>query len=1070
MDKKKYGLTDSELNGNPSDSINPEKSENKDPNYWRSFRELYDDPEFIKAREDEFADGAPEGFDIKNLSVLSRRRFLTLMAASAALAAAGCSDYKDKGEIVPYNKKPEEITLGIPNFYASTCTGCNNACGILVKAREGRPIKIDGNKEHPVSKGKICSRGQASILNLYDPGRLKEPVYSIERKNHTPVSWQNADEKIMTELKNTVTAGKEIALVTHKVISPSYKKLLDDFTSAYPTARVYSYEYTDDSARNSAWNKCYPSAAGNKLFPVIKWDEAKVILSLESDFLGSEGNVIEQTRMYSQNRDLVNGKELNRLYTVEGAADLTGFNSDYRIRLRTDAIEDFAMCLLNEFVVKRKISGLVPMSHRDFALDSKVIQVLQKYSLDDFIKKYSLDKDIIGQLVKDLAKNQDSSLVYAGSKLTESTHIAVNLLNEVLGNTKLYSQDSACIDILPLSSKSDLENLVSDMNSGKVGVLIHLDTNPVYHLAPDYNYTDALAKVPLVISMVELLNDTSDYSHYNLAVNNMLESWGDYKTRTGFYSTQQPLIAPLYNTRQKEAILLTWIKGNKDAYSEKLYHEYVMANWEKTVYPSINTMLDFKKFWYTALHDGVALVNEKPEAAGNFSSDAFAGSNRMTASNDYVLLLQENHNLGDGRFANNGWLQELPHPVSKVVWDNYAALSVQTALDLGLNNNDKVEISVDGRKAELPVLIQPGLADKVIEVQLGYGRVNAGEIGSGVGVNAGVLMTKNFPLNSRLYNNAKASKASGTYEVVSTMEHFAIDNTILGEKLEGIQTKRKIIQRGTLEEYKADPDFLHEEKLEAPLISISKTYNYTNPKWGMSIDLNKCTGCGACITACSVENNIPIVGKDQVKVNREMMWIRVDRYYSGSPDSPDADFQIMLCQHCDNAPCENVCPVAATNHSPDGLNQMIYNRCVGTRYCSNNCPYKVRRFNYFNFRDHLKDGYYEQDSVSLIYNPEVTVRSRGVMEKCTFCIQRIMDEKQKAFEQNRPVNGDNVITACQDACPAYAIQFGDTSNKENKIVKYREHKLGYHVLEEINVRPNVTYIAKLRNIKPEKAE
>ncbi len=1062
MDKKKRKLTDNVQNDNQSDSINIEKTDNKEPNYWRGFNELYNDPEFVKARENEFADGASEGYDLKNLSILSRRRFLALMTASAALAAAGCSDYRDRGEIVPYNKKPEDIVLGIPNYYASTCTGCNNACGILVKAREGRPIKIDGNKEHPVSKGKICAKGQASILNLYDPGRLKEPLFSGERKNHTPVSWADADNKIIAELKNAVTAGKEIALVSHKILSPSYKKLLDDFIAAYPTAKVYSYEYINNETRNSAWNKSYPSSAGNKLFPVLKWDEAKVILALESDFLGNEGNMIEQMRLYSGNRDLVNGKELNRLYAAEGAATLTGFNADYRIRLKTDAIEEFAMCLLNEFVVRRKISG--------FAVDSKVTSVLQNYSLDDFVKKYSLKKDVIEQLINDLAKNQGSSLVHAGDKLPESTHIAVNLLNEVLGNSKLYSQDSANIDLLPLSSKAELENLTSDMQSGKIAVLIHLGTNPAYHLAPDYNYAEAITKVPLVVSMMELLNDTSDFSHYNLALNNMLESWGDYKTRTGFYSTQQPLIAPLYNTRQKEAILLTWIKGNKDAFNEKLYHEYLMSNWEKTVYPQVNNMIDFKKFWYTALHDGVAIINEKPEDQSNFSSDAFANSTKMTAGSDFVLLLQENHNLGDGRFANNGWLQELPNPVSKVVWDNYAALSVQSASELGVNNDDKIEISVDGRKAELPVFIQPGLADRVVEAALGYGRTKAGEIGSGVGVNAGVLMTKNPSLNARLYNNAKISKAAGKYEVVSTMEHFAIDDTILGQKLEGLQFKRKIIQRGTFEEYKANPDFLSKEKPETPLVSISKTYNYTSPKWGMSIDLNKCTGCGTCIAACSVENNIPIVGKDQVRVNREMMWIRVDRYYSGSPDAPDADFQIMLCQQCDNAPCENVCPVSATNHSPDGLNQMVYNRCVGTRYCSNNCPYKVRRFNYFNFRDHVHDGYYEQDSVSLLYNPEVTVRSRGVMEKCTFCIQRIMDEKQKAFEQNRPVNGDNITTACQDACPAYAIHFGDVSNKENEIVKYREHNLGYHVLEDINVRPNVTYIAKLRNIKPEKAE
>lgn len=1056
MDSR-HDLTKMILNEqNPTNNLNPEKTNNNEANYWRGFKELYNDPEFAKVKENEFADGVTEKFEIKNLSVLSRRRFLSLLSASAALAAAGCSDYKDKGEIVPYNKKPEEITPGIPNYYASTCTGCNSVCGILVKTREGRPIKIDGNPDHPVSKGKICARGQASILNLYDPGRLKEPVFSSDKKNHNPISWQEADEKITAELKNASSSGKEIAIISHKVISPSFKKLLDDFIAAYPNTKVYTYEYNDDSVRNPAWNKSYPSTAGNKLFPVIKWDEAKVILSLESDFLGTEGNVIEQTRLYTQNRDAVNGKEFNKLYTVEGAATLTGFNADYRIRLKTDAIEDFVMCLLNEFIVKRKNSG--------FIADTKITQVIGKYSLTDFAKKHSIPEETIKQLTDDLTRNQGSSIVYAGSKLPESTHIAVNLLNEVLGNTKLYSENSGMVDVQPLSTKADLENLVSGMQSGKVSVVIHLNSNPVYHLAPDYNYTDSVSKVPMVISMVEMLNETSNYSHFNLAVNNMLESWGDYKTRTGFYSMQQPLIAPLYNTRQMEAVLLNWLQGSKDSYNEKIYHEYIMANWEKQVYPTLNSKVDFKTFWYTILHDGIAAINEKPEPAGSFSTDAF--SNKLNVSSDYVLLLQNSYNLGDGRFANNGWLQELPNPVSKVVWDNYAAVSVQTASELGVNNNDKIEISVDGRKTEMPVFIQPGLADKVIEIQLGYGRTNAGVIGSDIGVNVNVLMTKNFPLNARFYNNVKVSKAAGTYELITTEEHYAIDNSILGKELEDLQSKREIILEGTYEEYKTNPHFLREGKHKIPLVSISKEFNYSGTKWGMSIDLNKCTGCGACITACNVENNVPVVGKDQVKVNREMHWLRVDRYYSGSPDNPKANFQVMLCQHCDNAPCENVCPVVATNHSPDGLNQMVYNRCVGTRYCSNNCPYKVRKFNYFNFRDHVKDGYYEQDSISLLYNPEVTVRSRGVMEKCTFCVQRIMDEKQKAFEQNRPINGSNVKTACQDSCPAYAIEFGDLSNKDNKVTKYREHTLGYHVLEEINVKPNVTYIAKLRNIKP----
>lgn len=1032
--------------------ISPDNSsqgnEQKDINYWRSFRELHNDPDFIKEKNDEFKEGVTDDFDVKKLSTLSRRRFLALLSASAALAAAGCSDYRDKGNIIPYNKKPEEITVGLPNFYASTCTSCNNVCGILVKTREGRPIKIDGNPDHPVSKGKICAKGQASILNLYDPGRLKDPVYSGDRQNHKIVSWGEADDKIITELKSSASSGKEIAIITHKLISPTFKKLLDEFISAYPTTRVYSYELFDDNTRKSAWAKTY----GRKTYPVIKLENAKVILALESDFLTYEGNVIENTRLFSLNRDAMSGREFNRLYAVEGAATSTGFNADYRIRLRTDAIEEFVLSLLNEFLIKRRISS--------FAGDGRIAGAISPFTLDTFVKKYNLDTKTVNSLLEDLSRNRGASFVIAGNKLPESTHIAVNILNEVLGNAKLFSTDSEEIEIQPLSEINEIETLIDNMNSGKVGMVIHAGTNPVYHLAGDYGYNDAVRKVTMVITITDMLNESSDVSQYVLPMSHMLESWGDYRTRINFYGLQQPMIAPLYWSRQKEAMLLTWLKGSKDAYNYNLYHEYLSQNWEKNIYPALNSKLDFKKFWNASLHDGVVFINEKPAPSSAFITDAFASVRmRMAAGSDYIVLLQES-NLGDGKFANNGWLQELPHPVSKVVWDNYAAISVQTAADLGVNNNDNIEIQSGERKITVPVFVQPGLADKVIEIQLGYGRTKAGDVGSGIGVNANILMTKQANLSGRFFNNAKVRKAEGKYELVSAQENHAINESPL---LKDLQFKRGIIVESTYDEYKKNPAFLKEGKEKADKESVNTEHKYTSYKWGMAIDLNKCTGCSACVIACNVENNIPVVGKEQVKKGREMMWLRIDRYYHDTPDAPKANFQPMLCQHCDFAPCENVCPVAATTHSPDGLNQMAYNRCVGTRYCSNNCPYKVRRFNYFNFRDHFRNAYYDNESVYLMYNPEVTVRSRGVMEKCTFCVQRIMDERQHAIEQNRNVNGENVTTACQDACPSYAIVFGDINNKESVVYKHREHSLGYRVLEEIKTVPNVTYFAKLRN-------
>ncbi len=1054
MDNELKGMNEEELKRPERERIEASKKVEEDAmesSYWRSFKELYNDPDFVRARTEEFGGEEESAPDLGKLSLVSRRRFLALMSASAALAAAGCADYRDKGEVIPYNKKPEEVVLGIPDYYASTCTGCNSACGILIKTREGRPIKVDGNDLHPVNKGKICTKGQAGLMNLYDPARLKEPAFSASRKKHAPISWKDADTKISAELK--LAGSREIAIVTHKILSPSLKKLLDEFKAAYPSARVYSYEVFDDAPRRTAWMKSY----GRKNMPVAELDKAKIILALESDFLGNEGNQMEQMRMYAKNKDVVNSGEPSRVYSVEGAVTLTGLNADYRMRLRTDAIEEFVMSLLNEFVIKKKVSA--------YANDAKITKALAAYSLDDFVKKYNLNVKIVNSLVDDLAKNQGASFVNAGDKLPESTHVAVNLLNEVIGGAKLYSQSVEKTDMVPLSSQSDIMNLVSDMASGKISVLIHFDTNPVYHFAPDFKYSGAMGKVPTVITMTENINETAAASAYILPINDQLESWGDYKTRTGIYSSQQPAIAPLYNTRQKEAILLTWLTGKE--YNDDVYHQYIMSVWEKDIYPALGSKVDFKQAWYSVLNDGIALADEKPEpgVAGASLTDAFAASGgKLKASNDYILLLQNNNSVGDGRFAHNGWLQELPNPVTKVVWDNYAAISVQTAADLGVKENDLIDVSYGAAKQTLPVFIQPGVADKVIEISLGYGRTEAGPVGSGIGVDMFKLLEMDPAISPRFNNNVKAAKAPGRYELVATSEQHAIDDKPL---MKDIQYKRHIIQEGTYEEYKKNPKFMNEFREEMKLAPINRTHSYNGYKWGMAIDLNKCTGCGACITACNAENNIPIVGKDMVKRGRHMMWMRLDRYYTASPDAPKASFQPMLCQHCDFAPCENVCPVAATTHTTDGLNAMTYNRCVGTRYCSNNCPYKVRRFNYFNWRDHFDDGYYLQESITLMHNPEVTVRPRGVMEKCTFCLQRIMDERQHAIEQNRDVIGKNVKTACQESCPAYAIEFGDINNKDEEVYKLRYHELGYHVLEDLKVAPNVTYIAKLRNIQEE---
>jgi molybdopterin-containing oxidoreductase family iron-sulfur binding subunit len=1010
------------------------KSENsRDVDYWRSFEELYNDQKSIEASHHEFNKEVTKDFSPSNLSGLSRRKFLALVGASAALAGAGCSNYRDKGEIIPYVKKPEEVTVGKPNYYASTCTACSNACGILIKTREGRPIKVDGNPDHPVSQGKLCVKGHANILKLYDPERLHSPR-KRNGGNLSEISWQAADREIRNALLNA--GNKEIAVISKRIFSPTTKKVFDDFKTNFPSVKFYSYELFNDEIRNSAWQKSY----GTGSFPLIKWNEAKIILALESDFLGTEGNMVENARAFAERRDVSDLENFSRLYVLEGNMSLTGNNADYRLRLNPEAQSEFVSTVIDEIN-----SGS------------------QGNHVEAFGKKYNLSVKVLKYLLKDLNNNRGASIVFAGYTLPEEVHIAVNHLNKLLGNDALYRTDQSGFSVLPLSSKTDFENLVSKMNNNQVGMVIHYDSNPVYHLAGDYGYIDAIKKIPVVVSLIESENESSEFAHYVLPVNHNFESWGDAENRTGFYSLEQPVIWPIFETRQKEAILLNWMNNEPEKFDFKVYHEYLMKNWEENIYPAINSRLNFNQFWLGALQEGVVIVPENSTGIpGSFNSSTYSNSGFKNETAGYTVVLREGYSTGDGSFANNGWMQELPHPVSKITWDNYAAVSNSTAKELGIQSNDLVDIQIKGRKLRIPVFIQPGAADKTFTIELGYGRTITGVVGLGVGFNANVLLSKDGDISPWIYSDADVRKADGTYKLITAQEHHAFDKDLTRD----VVKNRDIVREGTIDGYRKNPGFIH-GKAETNNPTLYHDYQYKGLKWGMAIDLNKCTGCSECVVACSSENNVPVVGKDQVEVGREMHWIRIDRYYSEDIDNPKVSVQPMICQQCDNAPCENVCPVAATNHSPDGLNQMVYNRCVGTRYCSNNCPYKVRRFNFFNFRDHFRNSYQEDKLLNMVYNPEVTVRSRGVMEKCSFCIQRIMDARSDAIHENRPLKGSDVKTACQEACATNAIKFGDINDKESEFHEYRNHQLGYYILDYLNTRPNVTYIAKLRNTYPE---
>ena len=1002
------------------------------PIYWKSLRAPGDEKPDSSSEAHEFLDGVTDDVSLSEMSAMSRKQFLALLAASAAFTATGCSNYRDKGEIVPYTKKPEEVTPGIPNYYASTCAGCSQACGILIKTREGRPIKIDGNPDHPINRGKICAKGQASILNLYDPYRLRNPKVGDAFRTRGEASWKQIDEEIIRNLTGADQRGKEIAIVTRGIHSPTTKKLLDEFKTKYPTTHVYNYSVFNDETRRNAWQRCY----GSTELPVVRWEQAKIILALESDFLGTDGMTIEQIRKFTDARDVMKSGSFNRLYCVEGTMSLTGANADYRMRLRPDAQLEFILALA-----------------RELGCDT----IPSAASLQNVAQNYGLSTDLLQLLLEDLRNHRGEALIYAGDILSEEVHCAVNCLNEFLGNTKLLEEEQRAVQVMPASSPEEMAKLLGGMKSGNIGIVIHFDSNPVYHLPQAYEYEKALNAVPLSVGLVEAENETSRVCTYVLPIHHAFESWGDYQVRNGILSLQQPVIAPLYETRQKEAVLLSWI-NTQEPYKETIYHGDLISRWEKEVFPALRLKVDFKTFWYSSLHDGVVEFQEPVKKNARLSAGSVSSIVPLRTSGLSVALTESSF-LGDGTFANNGWLQELPDPISKIVWDNYAAISPHTAQALNIDNNDMVELKLPGGSVQVPVFLQPGQADDCLSIALGYGRTHAGPVGSEVGVNAHRVLSKT---GSRVFSGVQVTKTGKTYELVSTQEHHSLDD----EFTKDLHLKRKIIREGTLAEYEQNPNFLHEEKTE--LLNITKQIDYHGVKWAMSIDLNKCIGCAACVAGCNVENNIPTVGKEQAQKGRVMQWIRIDRYYSGTDADPSLSHQPMLCQHCDNAPCENVCPVAATNHSPDGLNQMVYNRCVGTKYCSNNCPYKVRRFNFYNWRNNFADGYYEQPPVNLVHNPEVTVRSRGVMEKCTFCIQRIMEARQHAIEQGRDLKGSDVKTACQEACPATAIVFGDMNDSNSEVSKYRTHLLGYHVLEETNVRPNVTYLAKLRNIKPEK--
>ena len=1002
---------------------------------WKSLQTRASLPVLTEQAGGEFPAGASDPLAVPPLTAgLSRRRFLSLASASAAFAAAGCSRPHDRGDLVPYTKKPPEITPGVANYYASTYQEGLDSYGILVKAREGRPIHVEGNAQHPRSHT-APARALAEILNLYDPKRVQQPMLQTgDDASKEPKSWGRAQKDVLAALAKARKDSAGVLVMTPAVLSPTRQKLLDELARLLPGLRHVAWEPLDESAALGAVEQVH----GERLRPQLHLDRAKVVLSLGADFLGTMGDAAGSIEQFAQGRRVRKTDDaMSRLYVAESRMSLTGANADHRMQLRPSAIAAVALALAATLQTEHGIAlpeGADPKRLGD---------------LEELAKTHGLDAKVLAALAKDLAASGKDSLVLTGPELPEAAHVAGHLLNQMLGAVGRTITFDQAAPAPKLASRDEIDELIKEMDSGTFAVAVLWDVNPIYALPQATAFASALQNVPVRVRLGMNEDETSDVCQIIMPTNHWLESWGDYTVDRQWLSVQQPLIAPLFDTRQAEEIVLEWM-SELGGRVPRRYLDYLRRRWEQEVFPD-GSAVGFDAFWTAAVHDGVGQRSTQPRSALSFAGaavNAAAQSISETPVSGMELLLHADHKLYDGRHADNGWLQELPDPITKVVWGNPALICAADARELRLRDGDLVKLETSRGHVTVPVIVQPGQTKGVVSLALGYGRAK-GDVATGIGANA-------FPLlpaaDEGLVVSVTVSRVGGQARVVRTQDHHTIGDLR--------QADLELVKRQDLADYRHSHEHAeheHDSHGGAHGPSLYPGHKSGEEKWGMVIDLNACVGCSNCVVACQSENNVPVVGPDQTGRGREMHWIRLDRYYSGDVADPEVRMQPMLCQHCDNAPCESVCPVAATTHSPDGLNQMTYNRCVGTRYCANNCPYKVRRFNFFDFTQATPTPR------ELAFNPEVTVRPRGVMEKCTFCIQRIQDARQRAKQKGRPVVDGDFQTACEAACPARAITFGNLNNPESQVAKLAANNRGYKVLGELGVGPAITYLTKLRN-------
>jgi molybdopterin-containing oxidoreductase family iron-sulfur binding subunit len=987
----------------------------KGKKYWRSIDELAGTPEFLAAVEREFPAAGPEWVD-----PVSRRGFMKIMGASLALAGlAGCTKQPDE-PIYAYVKQPEDLVLGKPNYFASAHPFVTGAIPVLVKSDEYRPIKVDGNPEHAYNRGSSDVFTQGTLLDLYDPDRSQKILYRGENS-----SWGEFAEKFRDAVSATKD-GTGVYFLSATITSPTLARHWQEVQKAYPKAKLVQY---DPAIAGSAF------ASG--ITPQYALAGADVIVSLDADFLSGAAypGFHKLVREYAQRRKDPNN--LNRLYTIESMPTTTGMKAEHRLGLRASEIPAFAAAL----------AAAVGAGANE-----------PSYAWTDEQQMY------LAALAKDLKAHAGKSVVIPGLYQDPSVAALAAAINQALGNVgKTVLIPSQPLNPLPSDQIADMRSLVADLNAGKVDWLVLLNTNPIYNAPADLHFADAFNNAKTVVHLGSHLDETGLISHWHIPAAHALEMWSDARSYDGTVSIVQPMIDPLYGGKSAHEVLQALLDN-------PLLSGYaaVRQTWQGTIKG------DFEAGWRKVLHDGW-IADTAFETKGGGEA-AFKGQvPAPTPKEAFEVIFRPDPNVYDGRWSNVGWLQELPKPVTNLSWDNAAIVSAATLTKLGVEEDDIVEITVGSGKVNAPVIVAPGHPDNSVTVYLGYGR-QVGRVAGGAGFNAYLIRPAYAPFNTV----GSIKKVDGKWGIAITKSHYqdkrgadAAGGVHVGDgnnSLEGNEAlgPRGIIRYATLDEYKQNPGFANEGHETTNMgTSMFPNWTYKDNAWGMSIDMNSCVGCNACIVSCYAENNIPVVGKQQVRIGRNMQWLRIDTYFEGDLAAPKAHFQPMLCQHCENAPCEQVCPVGATVHSPEGLNMMVYNRCVGTRYCSNNCPYKVRRFNFLLYSD-VYD--WDNQTLALMRNPDVSVRSRGVMEKCSYCVQRIQEAKITADKENRAIHDGEIQTACQQACPAQVIIFGNINDKGSRVAKLRSDERTYQVLADLNTRPRTTYVAAVVNPNSELEE